>query len=80
MSKAEDHNAIKINLLTELESVSAVRHAQLIEIALNIADDDAHIVEGKVVLRSLKMKEVLVISDLLLTKKIKCCVSSSILN
>jgi hypothetical protein len=58
VSKPEERNAIRISLMTELESAAEVFQAQLqIEAALNVADDDAHIVEGKSGIKKLKKLE-----------------------
>ncbi len=58
VSKPEERNAIKLELITELESSEAVVIAsQQIKAALNVADDDAHIIEGKSGIKKLKKLE-----------------------
>ncbi|PSU13769.1 hypothetical protein C9J03_04905 [Photobacterium gaetbulicola] len=60
VSKPEDRNAIKINLMSEVDSYEALNHAkEQIEKGLKITDndDDAHIIEGKSGLKKLRKLE-----------------------
>lgn len=58
VSKPADRNAIKINLMSELESIEALRFASSqIEKELIIADENAHIIEGNSGIKKLKNLE-----------------------